>query len=190
MALAEAFCDMKNWSPVSTAESLGSLAYALWVAALMTSPVTAQGTRVSALVAAEVGNVQVVGPFAGMSAEAIAATARWEARAGFSKLGGASGCQGISCQLRDVSLQEIGLGIPVGANAGALRGWLIGVGVGRATEKADPPRLAWGPYIARSWQVTRLVVVRGEGRFRSLRGRTGESLVGGTLRLSVGVSSR
>lgn len=190
MALAEVFCGMTNWSPASTSEYLGSLAYALCVAALMTAPATAQGTRVSALVAAEVGNVQVAGPFAGMTAEAIAATARWEIRAGFSKLGGASGCQGISCQLRDVSLQEIGLGIPVGANTGALRGWLIGVGLGRATEKADRPRLAWGPDIARSWQVTPLVVARAEGRFRSLRGRTGESLVGGTLRLSVGVSSR
>lgn len=190
MALVEVFCGMRNRSPVSQSEYLGPLTYALCVTALMTAPATAQGTRLAALVAAEVGYVQVVGPFAGMTAEAIAATARWEARASLSKLGGASGCQGISCQLRDVSLQEIGLGIPVGANTGALRGWLIGVGVGRATEKADRPRLAWGPYIARSWQVTSLVVARAEARFRSLRGRTGESLVGGILRLSVGVSSR
>lgn len=181
---------MRNSSLVSTSAYLGFLGYALCLSALMAIPATAQGTRVAALVTAEFGNVQVVGPFAGITAEAAASTERWEARAGFSKLGGASGCQGISCQLRDVSLWEVGLGIPVGANSSAFRGWLIGVGVGRATEKADRARLTWGPYVARSWQVTPLVVVRAEGRFRSLRGRTGDALNGGTLRLSAGVTSR
>ena len=80
--------------------------------------------------------------------------------------------------------------MPVGERSGAFRGWLIGVGVGRATEKADRARVTWGPYLARSWQVTPRVLVRAEGRFRSLRGRTGDALNGGTLRLSAGVTSR
>lgn len=174
----------------STSSYLGLLGRALCLSALIVAPAMAQGTRVAALVTAELGNVQVVGPFAGVTAEAAVSAARWEARAGFSKLGGASGCQGISCQLRDVSVWEAGLGIPVGANRSAFRGWLIGVSAGRATEKADQARLTWGPYIAHSWQVTPLVLVRAEGRFRSLQGRTGNALNGGTLRLSAGITSR
>lgn len=175
---------------LSSRSYLGFLGQSLCLSVLIVPPAMAQGTRVAALVAAEFGNVQVVGRVAGVAAEAAASSARWEARAGISKLGGASGCQGISCQLRDVSLWEVGLGMPVGVNSSTFRGWLIGVGVGRATEKADRARFTWGPYIARSWQITPLVLVRAEGRFRSLRGRTGDALNGGTLRLSAGITSR
>lgn len=174
----------------STSSYFGILGRALCLAAVIAAPAMAQGTRLAALVSAEFGNVQVVGPFAGVTAEAAASTGRWEARAGFAKLGGASGCQGISCQLRDVSLWEAGLGIPVGGNSSAFRGWLIGVSAGRATEKADRARFTWGPYLAHSWQLTPLVLVRAEGRFRSLQGRAGNALNGGTLRVSAGITSR
>lgn len=154
------------------------------------TPSLAQTTRFQALATAEVGGVRTVGPFAGVGAETAALFSRLEARLSFNRLGAAGGCQSLRCELRDVTLWELGLGIPLGADAAARSRWAVGIGVGSATEKYDRRRWSWSPYIARTWQPVGALAVRVEGRLRALQERDGDTLLGGTVKVAAGIGHK
>lgn len=147
----------------------------------------AQTTGLQALATAELGNVRTIGPFAGIGAETAALFSRFEARLSFNRLGALEGgCMG-SCELRDVSLWELGLGVPLGTLAGTRADWAVGIGVGTAAERYDRRRWSWSPYAARTWQPAGVLAVRVEGRIRAFKNRNSDTLLGGTVKVAVGI---
>lgn len=154
---------------------------------LGSAPALAQTVRFQALATAEVGTVRKVGLFAGGGVEAAALLPRLEARLSFNRLGALQGGCMTSCELRDLTLWELGLGIPLGPNAAARSEWAVGIGVGSATEKYDRRRWSWSPYIARTRQPVSALAIRVEGRVRALQDRNGDTLLRGTVKIAAGI---
>ncbi len=152
------------------------------------SDVPAQRMKVQALATVELGHVSSVGPFAGVGSEFATLWPQFEARISLNRMGRATGCLSGGCDLRDLTLWELGLGIPVSLKRGSVPEWALGIGVGSASEKYDQRRFAKSLYIARTWQPVGSLSIRLEGRSRALEGRNGRALRGATIKLGVGVT--
>jgi len=148
----------------------------------------AQLPKVQALGTVELGNVIMVGPFAGVGAEFATLWPQLEARVSFNRMGRVTGCMSGGCEFRDLTLRELGLGMRLALKRGATPACALGIGVGSAAEKYDQRRLAGSAYIARTWQPVDRLSIRLEGRVRAFKDRNGNALGGGTIKLGVGVT--
>jgi hypothetical protein len=148
-----------------------------------------QGAEVVVSATAEAGQLHHLRAIAAIGGEAVLATQRVELRASYSRLGGVDGCQS-SCFFGDVKLWEVGVGRPFATSARPLSGWVLGIGLGSATEQSygGKSRFTWSPYLTRTWRPAGAIVLRAEGRVRFLDNELGETFVGSTARFGVGLT--
>jgi hypothetical protein len=148
-----------------------------------------QNAEVLVSATAEAGQMHHLRAIAAVGGEAVLATKRVELRASYSRLGGLDGCQS-SCPFRDVKLWEVGVGFPFRTSGRPLSGWALGVGFGSSTEQSyqGKSRFTWSPYLTRTWRPASAIVLRAEGRVRVLDNELGETFVGSTVRVGVGLT--
>lgn len=96
-------------------------------------------------------------------------------------------CLGCSCFGHEVDTWEAGLGVPLGKAGAALQGWLAGIAVGHATQKFGESGAVFGAYVTRSWQLTNYILIRTEGRLRSMRAGNLRSRGGAGLKAGIGL---
>lgn len=143
--------------------------------------------RAEALGHFEGGGVQGAGAVAALGGSAALRFQRVEFRAGSSRFGIATGCDGF-CDLHDARVIEVGAGFAFGDHLPE-RAWTAGATIARVRERHDTPRPMAALYLRRPWTLASALVAATELRAHALPIRGHGTGVGWALRLGLGAAA-